>query len=335
MSAIDDVRNTDRINYLNIGLLLLSCAVAFFVPFELFLLAYGILGPGHYLTEISWLHERRYFTKERYDLLFLLSSCFVLFLVIYILPDLSLELHVPNAVKTILIIVGAVVSFCMIFLKRISHRFIAFLVICAGVLVSKNMVVLFAVFVPTLIHVYVFTGLFMLYGAMKGRSRSGYIAFALLLVCPVLFIAIPTGYIAPGGYALEHYTMFEHLNRWILQVIGFFTSGEPTFVNDLYHSPAGVAVMRFIAFAYTYHYLNWFSKTGIIGWHKIPRQRMIWIAVIWTSAVLLYWWKFEIGFYVLLLLSLMHVFLEFPLNRITFTGIFSGLATNKRSSRPQ
>src|SRR5208337_4813876 len=35
------------------------------VPFELLLLAYGILGPLHYLTEISWLHDRHYFTNGR------------------------------------------------------------------------------------------------------------------------------------------------------------------------------------------------------------------------------------------------------------------------------
>ena len=43
----------DRLNYLNIGLMAASCAVAWFLPFELFLLAYAVLGPLHYLTEIS------------------------------------------------------------------------------------------------------------------------------------------------------------------------------------------------------------------------------------------------------------------------------------------
>ena len=44
--------------------------------------------------------------------------------------------------------------------------------------------------------------------------------------------------------------------------------------------------------------------------------------VLWIAAVALYWSKFETGFYVLLLVSFLHVFLEFPLNRVTFTGIF-------------
>ena len=58
---------TEKVDVFNIGLMLISCALAFIMPFEMFLLAYAILGPLHYLTEISWLHERNYFTKGKYD----------------------------------------------------------------------------------------------------------------------------------------------------------------------------------------------------------------------------------------------------------------------------
>jgi hypothetical protein len=54
---------TTQINYLNIGLMIVSCLLAFRFPFELFLFSYAILGPLHYLTEISWLHDRKYFTE--------------------------------------------------------------------------------------------------------------------------------------------------------------------------------------------------------------------------------------------------------------------------------
>src|ERR1051326_6332879 len=59
--------NTDQINYLNICLMLISCVMAFIFPFELFLFSYAILGPLHYLTEISWLHDRNYFTERQRD----------------------------------------------------------------------------------------------------------------------------------------------------------------------------------------------------------------------------------------------------------------------------
>ena len=62
----------DKINYLNIGLMLVTMALAYYFPFETFLFAYAFLGPLHYLTEISWLHDRQYFTKGKYDFIPLL-----------------------------------------------------------------------------------------------------------------------------------------------------------------------------------------------------------------------------------------------------------------------
>ena len=56
---------TERLDLLNIGLMGVACAVAFVVPFELFLFSYAILGPLHYLTEISWLHDQKYYLPDR------------------------------------------------------------------------------------------------------------------------------------------------------------------------------------------------------------------------------------------------------------------------------
>ena len=55
-----------RVNdIVHLGLLLCSFAAAYLVPFELLLLAYVVLGPAHYITEISWLHDRNYFLPHR------------------------------------------------------------------------------------------------------------------------------------------------------------------------------------------------------------------------------------------------------------------------------
>ncbi len=62
----------DKINLSNIGLMFITAVCAYFYPFETFLLAYAYLGPLHYLTEISWLHDRNYFSKGKYDFLVLL-----------------------------------------------------------------------------------------------------------------------------------------------------------------------------------------------------------------------------------------------------------------------
>src|SRR5438045_6620252 len=41
-----------------------ALAAAAVAPFHVFLFAYAVLGPLHYLTEISWLHDRNYFTAR-------------------------------------------------------------------------------------------------------------------------------------------------------------------------------------------------------------------------------------------------------------------------------
>src|SRR6202044_3755402 len=64
---------------LNVGLMLVSCVVALYIPFELFLFAYAVLGPAHYLTEISWLHKRGYFTRGKHDFLLLGGLAVLLF----------------------------------------------------------------------------------------------------------------------------------------------------------------------------------------------------------------------------------------------------------------
>ena len=65
---------------MNVGLMIASAAIAMFLPFELFLFSYVVLGPLHYLTELSWLHKRRYFSpgKRDYILLAVLSGLILL-----------------------------------------------------------------------------------------------------------------------------------------------------------------------------------------------------------------------------------------------------------------
>lgn len=79
--------------------------------------------------------------------------------------------------------------------------------------------------------------------------------------------------------------------------------------------------IKFLAFAYTYHYLNWFSKTGIIGWHKVSMTRGVGIIVLYILAVSLYVYDYTLGFIVLGGLSLGHVILEFPLDAIVIKNL--------------
>src|SRR3954447_5492296 len=56
------MRTTDAVH---LGLMLSALAAAYLVPFELLLLSYVVLGPAHYFTEISWLHDRKHFLRHR------------------------------------------------------------------------------------------------------------------------------------------------------------------------------------------------------------------------------------------------------------------------------
>jgi hypothetical protein len=115
--------------------------------------------------------------------------------------------------------------------------------------------------------------------------------------------------------SLRHvYSFFEPLN---IQLAALFHLPQAS----IYESGNGVAIMRLIAFAYTYHYLNWFSKTKIIRWHEVPRPRAAGMVALWLGAVALYFVDYSIGLTILYAGSLLHVLLEFPLDIQTFAGI--------------
>ena len=339
MSATNSIPNTDRLNYVNIGLMLLSCLVAFFVPFELFLFSYAVLGPAHYLTEISWLHERKYFSKGKYDYIFLGLAGLLLFFILYIdriFPDAHVFDHpadLRSNFSTSLVFIAFICGLAMVIFKDFFLRLVAFLLIIGASMLSHTpaLILFFSVFLPTLIHVYLFTLLFMLYGSLKGRSKSGYLSCIVMALCPLLFVFITPAAVPSGDYTFHSYNLFSTVNEQMLKLFNpevFHQSFDTVdqykayLHSVIYESSAGLTVMRFIAFAYTYHYLNWFSKTSVIKWHQVPKKRLIVIGVLWAAAVGFYFYKYEIGFHVLFLLSFLHVFLEFPLNHVTFIGIF-------------
>lgn len=91
--------------------------------------------------------------------------------------------------------------------------------------------------------------------------------------------------------------------------------------QTVYYSSAGILITRFIAYAYTYHYLNWFSKTSVIQWHKIPKQQLFVIISLWIISIVLYASNYYTGLMALYFLSFLHVVLEFPLNFQSFKQI--------------
>ena len=92
--------------------------------------------------------------------------------------------------------------------------------------------------------------------------------------------------------------------------------------------------MRLIAFAYLYHYLNWFSKTSIIKWHEVTRSRAVAIFGFWAAGGLIYLYDYRVGLGVFYIMSMLHVFLEFPLNHQTMVDIGKLLRRSSVSGSP-
>lgn len=309
------VLSLDGINHLNSLLMLLSLAVATVLPFELFLFAYAILGPAHYLTQISWLHDRNYFTTGRYDALFLLLLSVPLALRFYFGQGGFEGLMWDGLFGGTALVAAA----GMVWLKRPFHKLAlgTLGVVCTAILCRVDGIALFfSLFVPSLVHVYLFTGAFIAYGNLKSRSVSGWISMGIFVMCGLFFFVVELPASGPvTEYIRAAMDRLAVIPREFITLFGMDPNAA-TFTK----------VMRFIAFAYTYHYLNWFTKTRVIGWGDIPRSRALVIVALWMLSVAVFIIDYRIGVSALFTLSLIHVFFEFPLNHRTFAVIGGALA---------
>jgi hypothetical protein len=397
-----------KINFLNIGLMLITAVFAFFLPFETFLLAYAFLGPLHYLTEISWLHDRQYFTKGKYDFVPLLLIGVALSYAAFAKDfDFNIDFYKEFVALNLfdkLLVLALFSSLLFAFVKNLVVKIIAILFIfifISGWLAPENATenskstTIFALtsLVPTLIHVYVFTGLFMLFGALKSRSKTGLLSVAAFLIIPIYLVyGLPVtpkkNYISDYGkeayYAdgdgffytnvsiMDHFRLMNEPNltnkQYLDSIINkdsktnqtpiaerqritdslsdklnqafivpnpeseYYMRPIPTklaipieskdyYWNYVFFSSFGIMLMRFIAFAYMYHYLNWFSKTEVIRWHKVPKIRFVAVLLLWLTACALYAYNYSLGLSFLFFLSFTHVLLEFPLNMVSIVGI--------------
>ncbi|MXN90431.1 hypothetical protein GR160_04260 [Flavobacterium sp. Sd200] len=323
---------TADIDRLNIGLMLLSAVAAFIFPFELFLFVYAFLGPLHYLTEINWLHKKHYFTTHKYD-----YAVIVFFVLLISLLYLTHSTYRSYVSLLTFIIFG--VCFAMAFFKEGKQKII--FAFCCGLVgiglyyfFHKNFRIVFATLLPTIVHVFIFTGLFILLGALKSKSWVGIASVVVFTLCAIATLFIPTGiFIEPvSQYIHDSHSSFKSLNRTLIGFLDILHTNEirndlqiPTYITEreipIYLSSTGISIMRFVAFAYTYHYLNWFSKTSVIQWHNTKKVNLFLILTIWIGSIFLYVYDYRTGLRWLYVLSLGHVLLEFPLNHRSIIDI--------------
>lgn len=321
-----------QIDKLNIALMALSVVPALLLPFSTFLFVYAFLGPLHYLTEINWLHKKKYFTQNRYEYSFIYAL--ILVIGILVITRSFLKPYVP-----VLTFIAFFSAFAFVSLKNNKHKVLSVLFFTAiGLLLffgtNKYFRIVFSTLMPTIVHVFIFTGLFIILGALKSNSKTGMASVIVFAACAALTLFAGTGYtieVISEGIHNSH-SAFRQLNKVLMALFGVF--GTNTDVPDaalstgysavdmrIYFSDAGIRVMRFIAFAYTYHYLNWFSKTSVIQWHNTKRINLVLIFAIWAASIALYVFDYKTGLKWLFLLSFGHVLLEFPLNHRSFIEI--------------
>ena len=276
-------------------MIVLSCGLAHLFPYQLLLFSYSILGPAHYLTQISWLHDRNYFARAAWavPLLIVLTA---------------LLMFSSNITMSAIILVTAITSAAALVLSARLPGVMAGVAtgIVLGALLATQaqpVVVLLVVLLPTVMHIFIFTASFMWVGALKSGQRGPYVALIILMLAAATFLlpgnpqAMPT---------LKGLLFFQPIVDYL---------------HNLLPERYGVRLFGFLAFAYTYHYLNWFAKSQVIRWSDIPRERLWLIIAIYLVVEIIYACNYTLGFMLVLFLSLLHVVLEFPLNIRTFSTL--------------
>lgn len=326
--------NTQRIDLTNIAMIAVSAALAWVLPLQLFVFSYVVLGPLHYLTEIGWLHQKAYFTsklaegKTNYMPWMLILPVFVLALVTinsYFPPSIqeSLKALIPYQSG---ILIGCLlwsVALVLKFSPKVSILYLGALVILAILLTNWYIpTMLIGLLIPTLVHVYLFTGLFMVQGAVSYGSWTTWLSIVAFVLAGLSFFmldAIPAHHLVSNFF--HDGWMYVGLNM----VIGFLTDtlGQSSTLHPTL--PVVLKWHGFIAFAYTYHYLNWFSKVDIIKWHKVPARWLVATVVCWVGSVGFYLYDLKMGLQFLYSLSMLHVVLEFPLNYRSISLIVNNL----------
>ncbi len=340
--------DTKQIDVVNIGFIILSFILAFRLPFELFIFSYVVLGPLHYLTELNWLNKRNFFVADRTWVWLFIFLCLLISLpAILSLPlfnFIKAESKANNFLSFLNLSYSKIILFMFLFaigLVYINKRKYLLLYFLACIIVAFILkkyisfyVIVAGIFLPTIIHVYLFTLLFMIQGALHTKSWQGITGIILLILSPIIIF---NSNINPSDYLVSDYAKASYLTSKISILNSYIARLLHLSSNDKFYlfSANGIKVQIFIAFCYTYHYLNWFSKTTVIGWGKaLSAKKIVLTIVIWCGSILLYWYDYKVGFMALFFLSIVHVVLEFPLNIKSVKGIASKINFSKKIVAP-
>ena len=284
-------RATDAIH---MGLMFAALGITYLVPFELLLLSYVVLGPAHYFTEISWLHDRKYFLPHR--------SIPIALAIIAVIAALIDNASWFGFVMWMAFVVCALLTAATTPLQSTALVIVVIWLTGAMAMNGSSLAVL-GILLPTLIHVSLFTLVFMVLGAVRSGSKMQALLVLLYLAAILILLVVPpsteTQIPAFAKVAQEY---FGNVAPALGRLLGIANVKLDARLTSL------------LAFVYTYHYLNWFIKAEVIRWADISRTRLALIVAASAASTALYFYDYTFGFTVLLALSLVHVVLEFPLN---------------------
>lgn len=300
---------------IHLGLMLAALGLTYLVPFELLLLSYVVLGPAHYFTEISWLHDRKYFLPHR--------SVPIVLAIVAVIAALIDNASWFGLVMWLAFVVCALLAAATTALQATALAIVAIWLTAVMAMNGLSLAVL-GILLPTLIHVSLFTLVFMVLGAIRSGSRVQAILVLFYLAAIVLLLAAPPSASTQiPAFAKVGHEYFGNVAPALGRLLG---------VADL---KLDTRLTSLLAFVYSYHYLNWFIKAEVIRWTDISRARLALIVAASAASTALYFYDYTFGFTVLLALSLVHVVLEFPLNSLALRqlGTAIGQSVAQRARR--
>jgi hypothetical protein len=298
--------------------LVLSAVAASLAPLQVFIFVYAFVGPLHYLTEIAWLKKKDFYfgggvVSERVYVAIAAVLCAAVSVDYYVHRGIT-----GYAVGLLMVLsLGAIVKNPYVLVSALVAGFVARFFV-------HGLVIFVAAILPTIVHVYLFTMLFMVSGLVREKRRS-VLAWGnpfLLLGLPVVLLMARWSYPTPGSYWINAEAGFSALHGYLVRLVGHNLHPDASILAD----SAAAGVLRFLAFIYLFHYLNWFAKTELLQWHRVSRRSWAWIAALYSVSVGCYLWNFVVGFYIVNFLSMLHVFLEFPLNWHTGQSLTASIA---------
>lgn len=272
------------------GLIAVGCAIGHAAPTELLLGSYAFIGPAHYLTEISWLHDRRPLAGRSGLLLPMMA---LMGLLMWASPTMATMLAVMAGGCSLLVSEMAANGLPRAALTGVCTGGCVYAAATYGSTAALSVVMLF----PTAVHVGIYTALW-LWKAARGRATAaGLLAPAVFVLCLASFAVLPS-------------SRYTHI-AWAATSLRFF--GEMVqLLNPYAGADYRPGVVGALGLCYWTSYVGWFARTGATRWHDVGPMRLAALCAAWAVITAAYAYDFAAGFLLSLPLSVGHVMLELP-----------------------